>query len=911
MNRLKRTLAAALFALLGCACVLAQTKIAPVLDDGPPLSSDRPVRVEGELLVKFRGGPKGTAARSSASKLGHTVKRDFEHIGWQQIQLPPGLSVDEALARYQQDPDVLAAEPNYRVQTEQPLTTAVPVSLPKRAKKDDLDPVLPNDPLFPQQWGLSNICAPQAWAITTGSTNVVVAVLDTGVNYLHEDLVPNMWHNPLEIPGNGIDDDGNGYVDDVYGADTYSKDGDPMDEVTAGYVYHGTGCAGIIGAVGNNGIGLAGLNWHVRIMGVRFNNGDTWWDWANGIAGLNYILGMRLRGENLRTVNMSFGWSGQGGYSQALKDAIDALGNAGVVSVIAAGNRSEDIDATPFYPAALASPHIVSVAASTPSDRLADFSDWGRTNVDLAAPGAETTNIIMASGPTPTSYTSFWGGTSSATPYVAGAVALLASAYPEATVTQLKAAILGSVDLIEPFQGMMVTGGRLNVARALLHLSTNQPPVFVIPPQSKFVFLGGSFSLAAGAGGTPPLAYQWFQGSNTLAGATNALLTFTNLLASQTGLWVQVGNAFGTATSSTVQVTVDARVPLIAAWGAQPHGQCEPPLDVTDLVAVAGGRWHSLGLRSDGTVLGWGSDQDGTSIPSGIGKAMAIAAGWRFSMALLSNGTVRVWGRSVEGETNVPSGLAEVASIAAGQLHCLALKSNGTVVAWGWNTVGQCNVPGDLTEAAGVSGGYKHSLAVLRNGAVRAWGNNTSGQCNVPGGLRDVASVVAGFSASLALKRDGTLVAWGGNPNGELNIPTGLSNVVAITGYTHFMALKRDGTVVAWGAGMTDQKTGLNWGQAIVPLGLTNVIAIGSNGRHSLALRAQPPPPAIAIQNQGANTFISWPESAAGWQLLSASNLAPLANWQPWSAPLFTNQGSVFTPITPNNTSRFFRLRSP
>jgi len=843
--------------------------------------------------VKFRGGPRGTAARSSASKFGHKVKQDFDHIGWQHIKLPADLSVDDALKLYMQEQDVLAAEPNC-------IATNVCGSIP-------------NDPMFPLQWGLAITHTPKAWDITTGNSNVVVAILDSGINYLHEDLAANMWHNSGEIPGNGIDDDGNGYVDDEFGANMVDWNGNPMDMGVG--VYHGTGIAGIIGGVANNGVGGAGMNWEIQLMGVRVLNTGDWMPLSSVIAGQNYVLAMRQRGVNVRAVNISYG---QGpvnngwGYSQAEKDGIDALGAAGVIVVAIAHNFTEDIETTPLYPASYDSPNIITVAASTPSDRLADFTSWGRVHVDLAAPGAVTTNIVLVSGPGPNAYTFYWGGTSAAAPHVAGAVALLAAAYPNATVAELKAAILDTVDVIGPFQGMMVTGGRLNVARALLHLRTNQPPVMVAQPQSISAFRGGNASLAASAGGTPPLAYQWFRGSNLVAGATNALLTLTNLGASQTGLWVLVSNAYGTATSFLAQLVVHPRSPSIVAWGAKPHGQCDVPQGLVNVVAIAGGRWHGLGLCSDGTVIGWGSDQRGTSVPASLGKAMAIAAGTMFSVALLTNGTVEVWGATGFGQGNIPVGLNDAVAIAGGQIHCLALKSNGKVVAWGWNTAGQCNVPGDLTDAIAVSGGFDHSLAVLRNGTVRAWGDNAYGQCSVPGGLADVSSVVAGAYSSLALKRDGSLVAWGSNPNGELNIPAGLSNVVAITGYAHFMALKRDGTAVAWGAGLTDQKTDLQWGQAIVPPGLTNVIAISSNGRHSLALLApQLAPPVLAVTSQAGVVILSWPTHAAAWQLVSATTLTGPLAWQPWAGPQTTNAGLISASVAATNGSHFFRLRSP
>lgn len=224
MKTLRTILVAAVWVVAACPECRTAAAATAAPDDSAlrePVAANRPPYVEGDLLVKFRGGPRSEAAARAKSTFKHTVKRDFEHIGWQHIQLAPGMSVEKALARYQQDPDVLAAEPNGFMHA-----------------LGDL--VIPNDPFFPRQWGLAAIGAPFAWAETTGSTNVVVAIIDSGINYLHEDLAANMWRNPGEIPGNGIDDDGNGYPDDVFGIDLVSDDSDPMDQPGSG-IYHGTG----------------------------------------------------------------------------------------------------------------------------------------------------------------------------------------------------------------------------------------------------------------------------------------------------------------------------------------------------------------------------------------------------------------------------------------------------------------------------------------------------------------------------------------------------------------------------------------------------------------------------------------------------------------------------------------------
>jgi subtilisin family serine protease len=447
---------------------------------GSPALGQAPRYVEGELLVKFKGGARGEAARRVKSAHRHTVKRDFEHVGWQHVQLPLGLTVEETVARYQNDPDVLAVEPNYVMQIIEPVPAPASTAGTKGRAPKGAGEVTPNDPLYTSQWGLARMHAPQAWTVTTGSTNVVMAVMASGINYNHEDLRANMWRNPGEIPGNGIDDDGDGYVDDLYGIDVASNDADPWDEGTSTSGYFGSAAAGIIGAVGNNGQGLAGVNWSVQLMGIRYFRTDGTSTEASFIEGVNYLVGMKSRGVNLRAVHMAFG----GTASQSRQDAVDALRRAGVLAVCSATNNGQDSDQTPRYPASYDLPNIIAVAASDQNDNLTAISNWGRTNVDLAAPGID---LYSTFGPGNTAYDTVIGAGMAAA-QVAGAVALLAAANPNATAAEIKAAILETVDVVPALTNKMVSNGRLNVARALVAILsdllritavTNGPPLAV------------------------------------------------------------------------------------------------------------------------------------------------------------------------------------------------------------------------------------------------------------------------------------------------------------------------------------------------------------------------------------------------------------------------------------------------
>jgi PKD repeat protein len=322
----------------------------------------------------------------------------------------------------------------------------------------------PNDTKYPELWGMNNtgqtggtvdadIDAPEAWDLATGSTGVIIAVVDTGVDYNHTDLAPNMWHNPGEIAGNGIDDDGNGYIDDIYGIDACNNDSNPMDDH-----YHGTHCAGTIGAKGNDNYGVAGVNWNVKLMALKFLNSSGSGSYSDALECYNYLIAMKQRGYNI--VAHSNSWGGSG-FDQAVLDAIDTLGNLGVLCVAAAGNNSVDTDVSPFYPAAFNSNFIISVAAIDHNDNLASFSNWGKNTVDLAAPGVSIVSDSPGNG------FRTLNGTSMATPHVSGVVGLLASVFSNDTALERKSRIMDYVDVTSAMTNKCVTNGRLNAFKAL------------------------------------------------------------------------------------------------------------------------------------------------------------------------------------------------------------------------------------------------------------------------------------------------------------------------------------------------------------------------------------------------------------------------------------------------------------
>jgi subtilisin family serine protease len=449
----------------------------------------RPRHVAGELIIKYKAGVDDSGRVRARARAGAKLKRshrasrgatDESHLDV--VTLPAGVAPFDAIAALEADPAIEYAEPN-GIHTHF---------------------ATPNDPRLGQLWALNNtgqlvagqtrgapdadIDALEAWASTTGSPQVYIAVLDEGIDIGHEDLGADpsgpIWTNPYEVR-DGIDNDGNGYVDDLHGFDFAANDNSLYDGHAGDLSIdaHGTHVAGTIGARVNNGVGVAGLNWDVRIIPAKFltpAGGTT----DAAVRGIDYIVDLKRRhGLNIVAINAS--WGG-GGFSQALLEAIARAGRADILFIAAAGNGGDDKlgddnDRAPEYPAsydttALAGyDSVISVAATGLSDELTAFSNYGSSHVDLAAPGA----YILST--TPQNGYRYFNGTSMATPHVTGAAALI-SAATGLTARDLRTRMLAAIDPVSSLQGRMATGGRLNVRAALGSLGTSAPSAVLPDP---------------------------------------------------------------------------------------------------------------------------------------------------------------------------------------------------------------------------------------------------------------------------------------------------------------------------------------------------------------------------------------------------------------------------------------------
>ena len=421
------------------------------------------VPAEMKALVRFRAGISAAEVASVASRFGDRVLDHYEFVSGL-IAVTDADGIDEAeLAAYRALPQVEYAEPNYVINLEpefrqpaaHPARGEVALSLGNMSNG-------PNDPLFSEQWSLVNtgqregrpqadIGAARAWARTQGSDRVVIAVLESGVDYTHPDLMNNMWVRPASLAP--YTDAQLGTVDDVNGYNAADNTGDPMDENG-----HGTHCAGIIGAEGNNGLGIAGVNWRVEIMPLKFISRGGYGTTRAAIEAINYVIARKRDGVNVRIISASWGSTQR---SRALQDAIKRAGEEGILFVAAAGNAGADADRTPHYPASYDLPNIISVAAMNRRDELASFSNYGARRVHIAAPGAEVLSTWLGG------QFEEHSGTSMATPTVAGVAALILSVEPDLTVAQLRERLLQSVDPVDSLRGRVSSGGRLNAARAV------------------------------------------------------------------------------------------------------------------------------------------------------------------------------------------------------------------------------------------------------------------------------------------------------------------------------------------------------------------------------------------------------------------------------------------------------------
>jgi subtilisin family serine protease len=400
-------------------------------------------------------------------------------------------------------PAVEFVQPNYKIHLledysiQDPLRRAALAKMIARnpqfkalAKPDNLpipdapQPTTGADPLFSKQWGMIDIGVQDAWNVTKGNPEMIVAVIDTGVDYTHEDLLPNMWRNKKEIPNNGIDDDGNGYIDDIVGWDFAANDNKPYDLAVdtldllfkGGNPGHGTHCAGNVAARGDNGKGVAGVAPNVKIMALRFISEKGQGTTADAIKAIHYAVD-----NGAKVLSNSWGSEGEepgAPENQALRDAIQYAQDKGTLFVAAAGNGHKgvgydnDSDKLPGYPASYDHDSIISVAALDVKNNLGSFSNWGIKTVDIGAPGVAVFSTTVDSKYSDVvidkyGFKVMWDGTSMATPHVAGAAALYWSAHPEKTWQDVKAAILGSAQKIDALRGKVVSNGKLDV-KALL-----------------------------------------------------------------------------------------------------------------------------------------------------------------------------------------------------------------------------------------------------------------------------------------------------------------------------------------------------------------------------------------------------------------------------------------------------------
>lgn len=558
---------------------------------------------DGEILVQFAANA-SAAAKASARALvrGRSIEAiQTKALGQngvaalERVALGKGIGVQQAIQRLQNRPGVVFAEPNWK------LSASAVSNDPYYTTSNRLWGMYGDDsPAVSGSSGTTNQFGSQAekaWdAGFTGSKSVVIGVIDEGIDINHPDLKDNIWVNPFETAGDGVDNDGNGYVDDVNGWDFYSNDSTVYDGTGDD---HGTHVAGTIGGVGGNGVGVAGVSWNVTMISAKFLGVDGGFT-SGAIKAIDYLTDLKTR-HGVNVVASSNSWGG-GGYSSALHSAIIRGAKAGILFVGAAGNNATNNDVTANYPSnystlqgtstesAASYEAVIAVAALTSTGGLASFSNYGATTVDIAAPGASINSTLPGGG-----YGAY-SGTSMATPHVSGAVALYAAAYPGATAAQARQAILGSARPTASVSGLTATGGRLDVAAAL----NAAPPVgisvsggSVIEGNSGVSQLVFTISLSAPAAGTVTVNYATGGGTATVGSdyvAQNGTLSFAPGETAKTILVDVIGDTMFES-NETFAVTLsapsaNARVQTASANGTITNDDVQPP-PVTPTLAIA------------------------------------------------------------------------------------------------------------------------------------------------------------------------------------------------------------------------------------------------------------------------------------------------------------------------------------
>ena len=442
----ERSAAARRVVALATVATFASLAAAPAVSAGTPAPTRTAAYVPHELLVRFQPGVNAaTIGRLTAAAGARTVRRFPFVPGLELVRLTSNAAVPAAVASFAGLPQVRYAQPNW-------------ISHIDVAAQTGAVDKTPNDPLYSSQWDWPKIGAPAAWDLTTGKKTVVVGDIDTGLDYNHVDIKANAWRNTAECNGTpGVDDDGNGYVDDCHGIDTINGDSNPMDDGD-----HGTHTGGTIGAVGNNKKGVTGLNWKVQILPCKSHDSV-----GNGSVGsiiecYQYMVTEKAAGYDIVATNNSYGGCPEAcGFDQATMDGIAAMGKAGILFAVAAANSADDNDLTPVYPANYFLPNVIPVAATTSADGLAGFSDYGVRTVLVGAPGVNVLSTIIGN-----QYAAF-SGTSMATPHVAALAALIHADDPGLSIYQIRNLIVAGGDDVASLAGKTVSGKRIDAYGSL------------------------------------------------------------------------------------------------------------------------------------------------------------------------------------------------------------------------------------------------------------------------------------------------------------------------------------------------------------------------------------------------------------------------------------------------------------